>query len=340
MENIAVHMRISGMAVSDSDVESRRAAAASLATTWAKERAAANIVSKAADVAAALGGDGTPSPLLGSEVQKAIQKRAASFLYLERPLDVGVCAGLAMGTILSGSSDIEWSTADVFAAALWSALSFQPPLAAERREDLRQEVLRAAEKRTTTGSERSRRRVDVPEPFELAITIAGAEATSDLPDSMADTVDALRRNSALDREELDFLWWALLGRSRLLKKPHTGIAEPTRIVAAGIEGASILRRLPCEVHREIVLQTIDEDPELDLAELIVAMGDDRAVLGTACDFGSVRASPSVFPLLYAIATGEAGQTGALVRRRVSEWGTRALLEAGFARLMAQGIGKV
>jgi hypothetical protein len=100
MDKISVHMRISGVTVSDNDVESRRAAAGSLATNWAKEKTIANIVSKAADIAAALGGDGTPSSALGDEIQAAIQKKSPSFLYEERPLDVSVCAGMAMVSIL------------------------------------------------------------------------------------------------------------------------------------------------------------------------------------------------------------------------------------------------
>jgi hypothetical protein len=98
--------------------------------------------------------------------------------------------------------------------------------------------------------------------------------------------------------------------------------------------------MPCEVHREIVLATLDQDPELDLAELLAALGGDRATLSAAYVKGSVVAHPTVFPLLNAIATGVSEGPAASLKRRLSEWGERALLEATFARLMSQGAGKV
>ena len=51
MDNLARHMRISGVAVSDNDVESRKAAVKSLATLWGKQNKVASIVSLAADIA-------------------------------------------------------------------------------------------------------------------------------------------------------------------------------------------------------------------------------------------------------------------------------------------------
>ena len=157
---------------------------------------------------------------------------------------------------------------------------------------------------------------------------------------MTATVEALRRNAALDREELDFLWWAQLGRSRLLNRQLSAINEPTRIIAAAIEGAKMLRRLPCEVHRELVLRTLDQNPEFDLAELLEALGDDHALLGADFVQGYVIDHPTVFPLLHALVTGKVSGAGGVIKRRVSEWGARALLEAGFVKLIPQGAGNL
>lgn len=342
MKNIAVHMRISGVIVSDDDVNSRRTAVTSLATNWGKEKTTSKIVSRVADVAGALGGDGNPPPSLGSEIQGAIQKKSSSFLYEERPLEVSVCAGMAMVSILSAApGNTGWTIPDVYATALWSALAYQPVLEAERRESLRREVLDAAENWVATAAEKARQRTDVPDPSNVEVTIDESKAAkNNFKEAVAGTIEALRRNAALDREELDFLWWAQLGRSRLLKRQLCALPEPTRIVAAGIEGARMLRRFPCEVHREIVLRTLDQDKELDLTEMLAAVGDDRAALGAAFIEGSVAAHPTVFPLLHALATGEVVGSGATVKRRISEWGGRALLEAGFAKMIAQGPGKL
>ncbi len=342
MENIAVHMRISSVTVGDDDVNSRRSAAVSLATAWGKETTDLKLVSKAAGIAEALNGDGNPSSALGEEVQKAIQKKSSSYLYEERPLDVSVCAGMAMVSILGAPPGTTgYLTADVYAAALWSALAYQPVLETDRREKLRREVLDAAIKRSATSSERARERTDVPDPSTVKIAFAEeGVATHNIADAVAKTVEALRRNAALDREELDFLWWAQLGRSRLLNRQLAAIAEPIRIIAAGIEGARMLRRLPCEVHREIVLRTLDQDPKFDLPELLAVIGDDRELLGAAFVDSNVANYPTVFPLLNALATGEAGGLGATVKRPVSEWGERALLEAGFAKLISHGPAKL
>jgi len=342
MEKIAVHMRISGVNVSDDDVNSRRAAAASLATSWGKVTNTSNIASKAADIAQVLSGDGTAPPVLAAEVEKAIQKKSPSYLYVERPLDAGVCAGMAAISIVGSSpGTLDWTVADVYATALWSALAYQPALEAERREHLRREVLDAAANHVVKSAENARERTNVPDPSGVKITIGESNVvSSDFQDAMAGTVTALRRNAALDREELDFLWWAQLNRSRLLNKQLTEIAEPTRIVAAGIEGAKMLRRLPCEVHREIVLRTLDQDPELDLGEMLEALGDDRRALGAAFMEGNVASHPSIFPLLHALTTGESNLPGGSVKRHVSEWGERALLEATFAKMLSQGPGKL
>lgn len=342
MNNIAVHMRISGVTVNDDDVNSRRTAATSLATGWGKETNVSKIVSKAADVAEALGGDENPPPALGDEIQMAIQEKSSSFLYEERPLDVSVCAGMAMVSILSGSPGTTgWANSDVYATALWSILAYQPALETERRENLRREVLNAAAHWVAAAAEKARERTHVPDPSALEIAVdANNVVTNNFAQAVSGTVEALRRNAVLDREELDFLWWAQLGRSRLLNKQLSAIAEPTRIVAAGIEGARMLRRLPCEVHRDIILRTLDQDPELDLAEVLAAVGADRVSLCAGLIKANVTAYPTVFPLLHALTTGEVDEFGAALKRRVSEWGARALLEAGFARLMSQGVGKL
>ncbi|WP_250548400.1 GTPase-associated system all-helical protein GASH [Pseudomonas congelans] len=166
MENIAVHMRVSGVAVTNEDVSSRRTAASSLGGKWGKETTVGNILAKSAEVAEALGGDGIPSVALGNEVQAAIQKKSEAFLYEERPLEVGVCAGMAVVSIISDQPQgFGWTAPDVYAAALWCALSFQPVLEDGRREKLRDEVLRAA--RDWAGGQRKKLANGTPFPIPL-----------------------------------------------------------------------------------------------------------------------------------------------------------------------------
>jgi hypothetical protein len=342
MINIAVHMRMTGLQVSNEDVDSRKTAAAALAAAWDKLRDPGLIIVKAAEIAGALGGEGTPSASLGAEVEGAVQSHghASAFLQSERPLEVGICAGVAaLNLIEPEPGTTGWHVADIFATALWSTLAFQAPLADAKREALRSEVLEAARARSVKSAELARQRTAVNDFGNFAIA-PGEEpkVTTNFKEATSATIEALRRNAALDREELDFLWWAMLGHSRLLGRQLSALEETVRLVAAGIEAAQHLRRFPCEVHRDLVLRTLDADPELDLPGVLAAVGAGRSVLGDKFADGIVPRAPGAFPLLHALASGSTSADGAAIRRRASEWGGRALLEASLVRLQSIGPG--
>ncbi len=339
MDNLPVHMRITGLTPSNEDVDSRRAAASQLATSWGKLRDIGQILTKAAIIAEALGGDGVPADNLGEEIQAAVQKHASAFLYSERPLEVGVCAGMAAVSIMKrpiGASG--WTTADIYSNSLWSALAFQSPLADVKRESLRREVLDLAQQQSLESASKARERVPVADPVDLVVTLGEEDkVTTNFKKAAQDSIDALRRNAALDREELDFLWWVQLNRSRLLNRPFASIAEATRLVASGVEAAGHLRRLPADVHRDLVLRTTDGDPELDMAELIAEIGSDRAALITPFRTSNALSHPTVFPLLHALSTGALDGPGAAMKRKASTWGSRALLEGALVRMVGTGI---
>lgn len=342
MSDIATHMRITGLQVTNEDVDSRTGAVNALKTAWGKITTIETILAKAADVAASLAGDGSPSEGLGAEVQTAVQKRASAFLFAERPFDVGIVAAhAAIGVIGAEPGSGGWTIADVWAAALWSALSFQSPLEDPKREALRTHILEAARARSVAGAEAARQRIPVDD-FKKVEIVAGEEdkfATS-LEKATTATIDALRRNAALDREELDFLWWSLRGRSQLLQKSYSQLDGAISALAVGIEAASQLRRLPCEVHHELVLAKIPENPSLNLGDLISATGEDRDRLGGAFVDGFVARHPSTFPVLNALATGNTNSDGSSISRSAEEWAGRALLEAGFEKILRNGPAKL
>jgi hypothetical protein len=62
-----------------------------------------------------------------------------------------------------------WTTSDAMAAGLWSALSFQPPVAEEPTELLRQDVLEASRLRVAEVAEAARVRAEVPDVGALMI---------------------------------------------------------------------------------------------------------------------------------------------------------------------------
>ncbi|KQV53302.1 hypothetical protein ASC95_11175 [Pelomonas sp. Root1217] len=331
MINLALHLRITGMQVLDGDVNSRKAAAADLQAKWLKENALATIFQRAHNIATALGTDGDPPHDLAVEVEKAVQDHASAFLSSERPLEVGICAAAAIDAMLEGSrldSD-GWTVVDVLATALWSALSFQTPLLDAKREALRLEVLELVQQRSMEAAEESRERTEVADFGDFAVVDGDdAKTLTAFKRATGSTIKALRRNAALDREELDFMWWTLVARSRLLDRPLSKLVEPVRLVVAGIEAADYLRRLPCDVHRDLVLRHADEDTEATLSVLLAALGDDAATVrdSLAEHDEAILATPGVFPLLSALLTGKAHHHGGDGPRSCSDWGARALLE--------------
>ena len=149
----------------------------------------------------------------------------------------------------------------------------------------------------------------------------------------AGTIDALRYNAALDREELDILWWVLAATSSVLEKPLASLSPVSRAIATGIELGALLRGLPGQSHRNLSVRGVDEVEELSLAGVVDALGDDRPALATS--FGSealVDDAASVFPLLNAIRAGSSALAGAEVRRSLREWCARALLERAVLRV--------
>lgn len=342
MDNLPVHLRISTLTPSNEDVDARRAAISTLSAAWGKIDQVKDILDKSQRIADSLGGDGKPHQDLGMEVQAAMQEHASAFLYEESPLDVGICAGMAALSVLSlppnGSG---WTIADVYSNALWLALAFQPSVAQEKRERLRREVLESAQVRSRMSADRARERIAVPDVLDLTVTTTEAgKTTTNFKKATGATIEALRRNAALDREELDFLWWVQLNRSRLLKRPISGMAEPLRLVASGIEAATHLRRLPADLHYDLVCRTADEDPELDLKELIEVLGGHCTTLAESFNATLAADHAKVFPFLHALATGQANVPGADEKRRASTWAGRALLEAGLNRMCNNGIVKL
>lgn len=341
-DNIPVHLRITGLTPSNEDVNCCRLAVADLAAAWGKLKLPDTIVSKAADIAISLGGDGYPTPEFGKEVQDAVQNHASAFLYEERPLEVGVCAGMAAVNMLtSDPGTYGWTILDVYSNALWLALAFQPTLGDGKRENLRREVFDRAQQRSSESAEKARERDIVPDSIDLVVTIGEEnKVTTNFKKAALGTIEALRRNAALDREELDFLWWVQLNRSRMLNRRLQEIPEVVRLVGAGIEASNQLRRLPAEVHRDLVLRTVEADPEFDLPALLAEIGADRATFAAGVHASAkVTAHPTVFPLLNAIVTGNADVIGSEIKRKASAWGARALLEGALSRIMATGIIK-
>lgn len=338
MSKVAVHIRIANLNPTDDEVISRKQAISILTAAWRDFADLGSAIEKASEIAGALGGNGQPTAKLGEEVERTIQNAAPAYLYRERPLDVGVCAGLTALTLVAAEDEKTGkSVVDVFAATLWSALSYQPKLEDARREALREELMEACRKRCSETAEAGREREDVDE-FGQADEEEEGEGegedniVNEVKEAASNAISSLKRNAILDREELNFLWWALLNRSRLLNRLQSAIQEPVRLVASAIEGAQYLSALPSEVHRDLVLRTLDVDPSFTHEGLLKKIGADREQLDIYGEVGIVDLAPGAFPMLHSLKVGKATRDGSAVSRPSSEWASRALLEAAIAQL--------
>ena len=269
---------------------------------------------------------------IATQVEAAIKKQSASFVQDGRDLEMSVCAAAAV--VQSIESRVKttdtWHAADVLAVALWSALSFLPACTEPKLEEFRTLAVAAARKRILDNSLETRARHDVPE-----FGAFGGEKTTSktFASATASTVDALRLNAELDREEINLLWWVLGGVSEIFERPLQSLSPEVRAVTAGVEIGALMRSLPTQSHRNLALRGIEEAAPLPLPELLAVLGENRLVVATSFkDAPLIDEAPLVFPLLSAVCSGEGTGLGADLPRSLAEWGARALLERSVLQL--------
>ena len=186
---------------------------------------------------------------LNREIEGAVRESGAeAFVAAEQPLQVAVCGLLGALQGLDGAASTgEIGMRGVLAIGLWSALSFQPPRTEPKLEVLRGEVLKKAHRHVIEMANGSRQRVKVPD----AVTkeTEPAKIAEFVTTVLNPAVNALRINAALDREEIDLLWWALGDWSELLKRRYS--ASPDSVataLASGIEAGQMLRCMPGDLR--------------------------------------------------------------------------------------------
>lgn len=336
MSVMAKYVRIFWPDPRDEDVIRRNGAVVALQswiTAFQDPWSAIRLASALADAVA----DGRARDVFATKVEKAIvEAGSAAFVREKHDLEIIVVALVAaLDLVRRDPDDSGWAPADALAAALWSALSFQSPVAEEPVELLRQEMLVAARDRTMLIAERTRRRAPIPEIGPLSIPEnqpTGTRANAAYRKATEPLVKALRENAELDREELEFLWWKIEDWSEALDAPLSGADPLVRATVAGLDGASKLRRLPASGHRNVVLRGVPVGNPANLAELLTALGDHRATFAKSIDSERVGGSSTVFPLLAAISSGNAARADADIEREARDWGARALLEGGILQV--------
>ena len=343
MTRMAEYVRVFTTGADDVFVEKRIAAAEGMKSTirtWTPLQAVEFVAGLSA---ANFGLDPLPEAIAGGGEQ-LIQQHASSFVRsaAEGDLQIGVVFAAAIMDVLQDPPASDgWSAADALAASLWSALSFQAPLAQEKVENIRQDLMNAARGRVSTTAHKSRQRREVPPIGPVTISQdsqTGGRVNTAFSKAVEPMVSAIRDNAALDREELDFLWWLLADYSELLSEPFSQMSNEVRAVVRGFDAAAKIRRLPSDGHRHLVLRSIADDNKLTLQEILAATGErrEKLALKLVVPDGELK---TVFPLALSVLTGSCAASGD-IPRTVHEWGARALLEGSILRLLGGGAGKL
>jgi hypothetical protein len=352
MTHIATHIRIFASDPSDELVEKRTAAIGEIAGTFRGRRNVEELLQIANDLAVAVQQNGRLSAALTATIEEAIRKTSTAFVAEGHELEMLVCGMCGALKAVSGSTALRHgavSIPDVLSFGLWSALSFQKPRNDPKIEQLRNELLQAAHGHCAAVARDSRQRIEVSDPeFKEAPkkkegdpqppfdASAVTEGLKPYKDAIAD----LRSNAAVDREEIDLLWWALSDWSSLLGRRFSDekARAAAAAVASGIEAGRMIRRAPAEAHRHLVLRNVTVGKEMTLVELLTAIGGDRTALAPTEAETYISNCPSVFPLSSVLRNGSASDPSAKIKRPLGDWAARALLESSIAHLCSNVTG--
>ena len=250
---------------------------------------------------------------ISSDIEQAVKAESPAFLAEGNELQIAMMAAIGVLEIISEAEPTSdrASVADYLALAIWSGLSFNKPSSETKIEHLRQELLSKSRDLFLLSAEKSRQRLS-------------ANRT---------TIKLLSRNAALDREELDILWWVLGDWSNLAKAKLSMLSECPASIIAAFEVASRLRRIPAKAHRQLSVRYVRDDASFSLEEVIVGLGDELNALSAAYqDEALVRNNPGILPLMNAIIQGNEAMNRRHTSLSVTDWTTRALVEGALVRL--------
>jgi hypothetical protein len=298
-------------------------------------------IALAAKVAAAFNGAALPQPL-AEQIGEAISNESAAFVLKGKELQAQVCLAVAMIAIVREpvADGLGWTSADALAAALWSALSLQERCDQAKLEELRQDLIDVCRTRVAQVAKAARKRMTVPDVGTLTIPeedTGSTKANTAYRRATAPVIAALKTNQGLDHEELNFLWWAIADYSEILGCALADREPFIRAIASGLEGATMLFRLPSDGLRHAVLRHIGASENMSLQALIGSLGEWRAKLSAPYIHGWVATFPLVFPLISSL-IGDENQPATAVELDARGWGSRALLEASIVAMETRFAG--
>lgn len=330
MSNVAKYIRIFKVDPDD-DFVTKRTAAIKIIEEGFKKKTLINDILKLANSLSVGNKDiSNIDPEVTSIVEKAIKKQSSSFVAEDEEQQIITCALISVNEYfgkISATHKNSLTIGDVLAIATWSAFSFQEPLNDKPKlNELIEEIVNAGRKVITSNAYTSRQRqvVNTLKPIQAPEDLAQAVTAIK---SITPAISSLTTNAALDREEIDVLWWMLNDRSLILDIPFSELKPVEQAILKGLEISSLLRRLGSDAHRNIATRSLNKDDKIDAAELLNELTDSSEKISDYLSkYKIINECPEVFPLMNLLSKKDTDISGAKTKRTLSEWSSRALVE--------------
>lgn len=335
MVDIAQHIRIFDTKPADDLIKKRTAAIKDIAAKLTSPKSVGELFKVANDVVTAARFDKKLPEGLAEEATAAIKKHSLAFVKAGSAIELSTCLLLAAVTALqSGATQGNLNRLDFLAVGIWLGLSMQPACKEGRIEALRSELLQSARGFTLDAARNARKRVAPP---TIPVLKAENANLAEVITGLRNAIDRVNVNAVMDREEIDFLWWSVSSWSDALGRQYSEAGPYTAAIAFGIDGAKRLRRMPLELHRELVLRRLPKAEPMTLPDLIKALGVDRSELGNHVPQGSEATSnPDVFPLTSSLLSGSANKAVSKELLSIADWTSRMMLECVALGVISRG----
>lgn len=199
---------------------------------------------------------------VAEQLVKAIQARHPAFPseLSAHPLDLRVCAGVALGEY------IKKNEATSASALVVTALATRQPPEERHLATFLSALLSTARGKLETRARQSRQRPSLPKSAIVeAEPAAFAKTVSDAFEALRTSLEA---NLKADREELQVLWWVFGGASEILDQNYRLLEPPTRVLASALELSQLVVVPALSSCEHFLLKIIQDDASLGLQALV------------------------------------------------------------------------
>lgn len=336
MNDIATLVRIFNPTPDDEYVDKRTNAIEDIATVYKASAKPYDFWRYADDILECLATGVAPEGL-ADVVEPAIKKHSSSFTRADSDLQMLVCALAAAYKVVSTcvSSHNGYTSSEIFTCALLAGLSGPFTVQSAALQECRNTLLKASDSIVAEISRGQRERKKIP---DLSISVEGTEAAPDLvakiKAGLENVLKPMKRNSVLDREELDLLWWAIGDWSEVANTRLSSLSNARALILSSFETANRLRRAPATSHAYIAMTKVKADADVEFAELRSAALEYRSKLEVQDNqFTKALGLVWTFPLLNAIFDKEEENVHFKDQQLPAiEWAKRLLIEVGTLRL--------